>query len=752
QRLVIVLDIGNRQETIETLLSNLFEESADASEYQKATIYSYERADFHYTYLDTKFLFSPEKETVELMVRHYQTPPQKSLAASPLFQKAKTNVSAKNNEPMFFVNLEQIFAACEEEIPPEANIVLEDCGLKSIKTISASFNVQDNGLSKTQVYLDLPANQRKGLTKLFDETKPCQLWLDLVPTDVLSYNAVSIDLNQVWTEIENMIRSMPFASDMEEEIVQKLGFSLKDDLFPSLGTNFVSYSTLPEPGGLNPLQVTIVKLKDKEKFESCITKLAKQADSTLQKISFKNHEIKGGLNQIDIMMGRKDERPPDELMNIPFFQSLLNTKYYYFILSSGGNDYLYWANNLDILKKIIEQLDKKSETLADDQNFKKAPVSFTTNSQYVLYVNEKQMYTLTVNYLRQMVNSFLPLVMGFSREPKVQEILDTVSTIINQLPSGQTIGKHLSGTYLTVKTDKQGVKIESVSSVGLEASVPAIAIVAAIAIPNLLSSRQSANEISAIYGLRTLISTEAVWMQQDSDRNGVKDYWTYDVSCFYRMLRADGATKVQMIDIAFAKADAVPAPDGVLGTEPTIENFAGNNIKPTPKSGYFFKAMKLNSRGNPYNQETVGNNVAATNQTEFAFAAYPAEYGKSGRRTFIVNEGGTIYAKDLGPNFGIKEEPKPAPELTPELAKEIQKLIENLGDKSFEVRDQATQELIEINQTGLNYLKEALKDDDAEIRFRANLIIKKITEPPLLPIDQWPAGDPTTAGWSVSDY
>ena len=33
-----------------------------------------------------------------------------------------------------------------------------------------------------------------------------------------------------------------------------------------------------------------------------------------------------------------------------------------------------------------------------------------------------------------------------------------------------------------------------------------------------------------------------------------------------------------------------------------------------------------------------------------AFVAYPAEYRSSGVVTFIVDESGTIYEKDLGPN------------------------------------------------------------------------------------------------------
>ena len=33
----------------------------------------------------------------------------------------------------------------------------------------------------------------------------------------------------------------------------------------------------------------------------------------------------------------------------------------------------------------------------------------------------------------------------------------------------------------------------------------------------------------------------------------------------------------------------------------------------------------------------------------FALLAFPAEYGNSGIMTFIVNQDGTVYQKDLGP-------------------------------------------------------------------------------------------------------
>jgi hypothetical protein len=59
----------------------------------------------------------------------------------------------------------------------------------------------------------------------------------------------------------------------------------------------------------------------------------------------------------------------------------------------------------------------------------------------------------------------------------------------------------------------------------------------------------------------------------------------------------------------------------------------------------------------------------------FALIAYPAEYGNSGVMTFLVNQEGVIYEKDLGrdtrrlaeavtlfnPDKGWKKVPQPAP-------------------------------------------------------------------------------------------
>jgi hypothetical protein len=75
------------------------------------------------------------------------------------------------------------------------------------------------------------------------------------------------------------------------------------------------------------------------------------------------------------------------------------------------------------------------------------------------------------------------------------------------------------------------------------------------------------------------------------------------------------------------------------------EDQAGDQV---PFNGYFFRI--LTSQG-PHQQDGAKIYIVDGKMTAgFAFIAYPAEYRSSGVMTFIVDESGHIYEKDLGPN------------------------------------------------------------------------------------------------------
>ena len=74
----------------------------------------------------------------------------------------------------------------------------------------------------------------------------------------------------------------------------------------------------------------------------------------------------------------------------------------------------------------------------------------------------------------------------------------------------------------------------------------------------------------------------------------------------------------------------------------------GQSGNPLPFDGYFFRI--LTSQG-PHALGGAKNYIVDGKMTAgFAFVAYPAGYRSSGVMTFIVDESGTIYEKDLGPD------------------------------------------------------------------------------------------------------
>jgi hypothetical protein len=71
---------------------------------------------------------------------------------------------------------------------------------------------------------------------------------------------------------------------------------------------------------------------------------------------------------------------------------------------------------------------------------------------------------------------------------------------------------------------------------------------------------------------------------------------------------------------------------------------------PVPYNGYYFRIL---TRQGPHAMGGAKNYVVNDVMTSgFAFIAYPAEYRASGVMTFMVDESGVIYEKDLGPDTG----------------------------------------------------------------------------------------------------
>jgi hypothetical protein len=92
------------------------------------------------------------------------------------------------------------------------------------------------------------------------------------------------------------------------------------------------------------------------------------------------------------------------------------------------------------------------------------------------------------------------------------------------------------------------------------------------------------------------------------------------------------------------------SPLGLLFARAADEGYTPRKTgeKRKPYHGYFFNILKRQGSNAPGGEKDYIVNDKMT--AGFGLLTYPAEYGVSGIMTFIVNEAGIIYEKDLGPN------------------------------------------------------------------------------------------------------
>ena len=88
-----------------------------------------------------------------------------------------------------------------------------------------------------------------------------------------------------------------------------------------------------------------------------------------------------------------------------------------------------------------------------------------------------------------------------------------------------------------------------------------------------------------------------------------------------------------------------PSPLGDLAAQAAAEGYKTGSTR-IPYHGYYYRILTrqgAGASGGAYDYLAKGKMIGG-----FALIAYPAEYGNSGIMTFIVNQDGTVFQKDLG--------------------------------------------------------------------------------------------------------
>jgi len=156
----------------------------------------------------------------------------------------------------------------------------------------------------------------------------------------------------------------------------------------------------------------------------------------------------------------------------------------------------------------------------------------------------------------------------------------------------------------------------------------------------MLNRRIGRNELSAIQVCLAYVDAQREYALKDYDRDGL---FEYAQKFFSDPVKKDGLYWE-------AKEGEEQSPLGVLVANAVTEGYTSKTLhgNPTPYHGYYYRILTAQGKHAPKGSFNyiVSNKMIGG----FALVAYPAKHGNSGIMTFIVNQDGLVYQKNLGKN------------------------------------------------------------------------------------------------------
>ena len=154
----------------------------------------------------------------------------------------------------------------------------------------------------------------------------------------------------------------------------------------------------------------------------------------------------------------------------------------------------------------------------------------------------------------------------------------------------------------------------------------------------ILNRRVGRNELDTIQTLLAIVDAQREYAVADADGNGLRDYASRFASSLGKKDGLNWETA----------AGETPSPLGPLVAKAVREGY-GDKVKAgqvEPYQGYLYRMITsqgANATGGAFDYMLEGKLFGG-----FAVLAYPAAYGNTGVKSFIVNHEGVVYEKDLG--------------------------------------------------------------------------------------------------------
>lgn len=588
--------------------------------HQGTTVHEVALDDFklYHALVGNTLVVTTDQERIETIISAFGDQEFAGLREDPAFKGARARVAAENRHFLLMhLNLSGVLKKFRKEVGDETLGVLETLGLRDIASVAAS--VGYDGPYVRERYALLTSRQDRGILKFLAGGTPADPSAKWVPSGALAYSHFGLNLAELYDVVRAAAKVSPgfeeqFARGLKE-YEDRLGVGLRQ-VFETVGASWTAYSAFPAAGGSYPDSLYVVSLKDPAAFEAALERIARDAKFPVEETTFRGQKIRW----VTIGFDPGGAPDPDLGVNLQFGYPVA-----YFI----KDGFLFAASDLLSLKRQVLRFAAPAAPIDRDPRFQ-AIASRIPRGEWESW--SYMDFGRLVNILYSSLEPFAHPFRDMARDETGDLVVD-----LARLPLGESLADLLGPTLTHKRTLPDAILVDSYShtAVGSTSGVVVVAIAGAIAIPLFLGGGEpqgpASNERVAQLTLGFIRQAQETFKNSDSDRNGAADYWTRDVAGLYGLKDRSGQV-IFLIEEDMAKAD----PDGT-------ERYG---LPHAARQGYYYKMMSVDPAGDAYQRDEDKDGKNYTNKARYGVAAYPAEYGASGRFTFIVNEEGRIFKKD----------------------------------------------------------------------------------------------------------
>ncbi|MFC1707954.1 hypothetical protein ACFL59_14255, partial [Planctomycetota bacterium] len=418
-----------------------------------------------------------------------------------------------------YANFEPVKEIILKQVPGDKQRKqLETLGLSELKALDLAVTFQGELIS-SRFFLSSPSGGvHTGVLGLFEHGAADLSLARFAPKSSYTVAVGRFDLGVLYDRALGLIGAVePDAMGEVTEGIAKaeeaIGFSIRKELLGPVGSDWVMASFPARAGGL-PLTMISVGLKSPEGFVAAFQKAAKTMRTELASMELDGRTYRYLLTPL----GRLGQNPFEDMdrdPNLAIMQSVASAVGQAWTIDGGR---LYLADMPHTLADYFEAMGEGG-SFQDTELWRKATAG-----------QPKGVQSLTVNRpgaigggLYNLVVRVLKAFEGFGRQAGIP--LD-----LNRLPRYRAIESQLTTGQTMTTLDEAGLYVEATGLTGeLDSTVVVVgvtAVIAAIAIPNLIQARKAANETGAIATLRTIVTCQTLYRDGDKDGDGVPNYAT----------------------------------------------------------------------------------------------------------------------------------------------------------------------------------------------------------------------------------